>query len=202
MSLSPATYNGLDQTAIATRRDETFENTVFCRKKRVINGNTKDEYVQIKSLDTQREEHFFTSSATTTSFSLKGYTISDRFWFSASPFQEARTAISSHKNLSVSTKASYFLETLEKVVYQWQNEISDNNLPRILPLESDEDSIWLEWIFPNFRFGFSIDNNPEDSGWYIVSNEELGSMSASGLLPEADLEPLLNWLLYLIILRY
>ena len=57
----------------------------------------------------------------------------------------------------------------------------------------------IEWIFENFRVGFTIEKNSEESGWYLVSGKNLGQINAYGNLNKADDEKLLSWLLVFVI---
>jgi hypothetical protein len=60
----------------------------------------------------------------------------------------------------------------------------------------DDGSALVEWLFKDFRIGFSIEPQVKESGWYLVSNENLGEISASGPLDFANLDPLLLQLLF------
>ena len=60
-----------------------------------------------------------------------------------------------------------------------------NDMPPLPPLHAhiDKDgSVLIEWIFPDFRVGFNIEPDPEDSGWHLVSNKKVGEITASGQL--------------------
>ena len=46
------------------------------------------------------------------------------------------------------------------------------------------DSVAIEWLFPNFRFGFDIEPDPSKSGWSFVSNQYLNNQVQSGRLPD------------------
>lgn len=59
---------------------------------------------------------------------------------------------------------------------------------------ADDGSILIEWIFHNFRIGFTIEPKQEESGWYLVSNKELGEIHAYGYLSGMDNRKLLAWL--------
>ena len=39
------------------------------------------------------------------------------------------------------------------------------HLPPLQAFNVDDGSVLIEWIFGNFRIGFNIEPNPEDSGW-------------------------------------
>jgi hypothetical protein len=48
--------------------------------------------------------------------------------------------------------------------------------------EPDDDCMVIEWIFKDFRYGFVMDKNPDESSFYFVSNQKYGELSASALM--------------------
>ena len=63
------------------------------------------------------------------------------------------------------------------------------------PAEGDG-SMVLELPFPEFRIGFGIEHDPDESGWYIFSGETTGCVAASGKLSSGLGKPALSaWLL-------
>jgi len=58
--------------------------------------------------------------------------------------------------------------------------ISDGILPAIHAHREDDDSIIIEWIFPDIRFGLNIEKDKKESGWHVVSKQ----IAASGPLYE------------------
>jgi hypothetical protein len=77
--------------------------------------------------------------------------------------------------------------------------------PRYVPLlhpQSREDgSILFEWILPNFRLGFGLEDDPSQSSWFLVSDETLGSINGYGFLPAGDRQKLFLWLINFLILH-
>lgn len=65
------------------------------------------------------------------------------------------------------------------------------NLPPLNYRWLEDNSALIEWIFKDFRIGFSIEPKIEESGWYLVTNSNLEEISASGLLDFLNLEQLL-----------
>lgn len=59
----------------------------------------------------------------------------------------------------------------------------------------DDGSLLIEWVFRDFRIGFSYEPNPNESGWYLITNRTLGEISASGYLSNDNYESLILWLL-------
>lgn len=59
----------------------------------------------------------------------------------------------------------------------------------------EDNSALIEWNFEDFRIGFSIEPDKEESGWYLVSNDNLQELSLSGVIQFDKLEPLVVRLL-------
>ena len=72
-------------------------------------------------------------------------------------------------------------------------------LPSLQGFNVEDGSILIEWIFGDFRIGFNIEPNPNDSGWYLVSNKNLGEISASGYTSGIEIKNLILWLLNFIL---
>jgi len=72
-------------------------------------------------------------------------------------------------------------------------------LPQLKAFQVDDGSILIEWIFDDFRIGFSIEPNLKDSSWYLVSNANLGEISASGYISRIDIKSLVLWLINFVI---
>ncbi len=61
-------------------------------------------------------------------------------------------------------------------------------LPKIKAfLNTNDGSLLVEWIFSDFRIGFTLETDDLESGWYLVSNSNLGSMNASGDISKVEL---------------
>jgi len=73
--------------------------------------------------------------------------------------------------------------------------VSPALLPALQAFWTEEGSLVLEWIMPNCRLGFSLDPNPAESSWYLITDATLGEIAASGFLQIATLKPLVRWLL-------
>lgn len=69
------------------------------------------------------------------------------------------------------------------------------NLTPLRAWSVEDGSILVEWIFTDFRIGFSIEPDPDDSSWYLVSNQSLGDIGASGYLTNKNVDTLVLWLL-------
>ncbi|NQU35619.1 MAG: hypothetical protein HQ521_20525 [Bacteroidetes bacterium] len=68
-------------------------------------------------------------------------------------------------------------------------------LPKVKAfLNTDDESLLVEWIFSDFRIGFTLETNDLESGWYLVSNSNLGSINVSGDINKVALGGLVLWL--------
>ncbi|MEA3486654.1 MAG: hypothetical protein U9R20_03265 [Thermodesulfobacteriota bacterium] len=65
----------------------------------------------------------------------------------------------------------------------------------------DDGSLTIEWISHDYRIGFSIEPNPDESGWYIVSVKKVGGTNAYGNISNINNRNLIQWLLNYILLN-
>ena len=73
-----------------------------------------------------------------------------------------------------------------------------NSLSPISAVFAEDGSVLFEWISDDFRIGFLIETDPDESHWYLVSNSKFNGLSAAGNLSDIDLKPLLKWLFYFV----
>lgn len=62
-------------------------------------------------------------------------------------------------------------------------------IPNFLPafiLTVEEDSLFLEWVFKDFRVGFTISVSEDESMWFMITNKNLEELSVSGDLKSSD----------------
>jgi len=84
-------------------------------------------------------------------------------------------------------------------LYEALTEFDLNSINKLMPLKAYENSedmdecILLEWIYPHWRIGFSIEEDKEDSSWFLVSDAKAGSMQAAGALSLADFKWIIDW---------
>ena len=62
------------------------------------------------------------------------------------------------------------------------------HLPHLHAFDVQDGSILIEWIFDDFRVGFSIEPVPTESSWYLVSNAKLGYIGTSGDISQDESE--------------
>ncbi len=96
----------------------------------------------------------------------------------------------------ISKRAKTILLLIQETVFSIQHLNFDlAYLPPLSAMYIEDGSILIEWAFKDFRIGFTIETIPEESGWYLVSNRQLGGILASGNISNIDLKIHLLWLL-------
>lgn len=110
-----------------------------------------------------------------------------KFRGESNPTRQARNNVSQIKDSDVKNQLNKLLSIIDKKISLAQQR--DVDLSRMPPLHAhvDEDgSVLLEWIFSDFRVGFNIEPNPDDSGWHLVSNKTHNEYTASGQLEDMN----------------
>lgn len=96
------------------------------------------------------------------------------------------------RNESVKKLAQQFLVVFQDVLLRHGDQIEQSGyLPPLKFSCIEDESLLIEWIFKDFRIGFSIEPREDDSSWYLVSNHNFDETSASGKLKFDELEALL-----------
>ncbi len=120
-------------------------------------------------------------------------------------YELIRNAESTISQLEKSEKTELTKDILCKAMY-WASFLSSqlpnfDNIPKIKASELEDSSILIEWAFENWRIGFGIENEIEESSWHLVSNENLGNISASGYLTKVESRRIILWLLFFVALH-
>lgn len=99
-------------------------------------------------------------------------------------------------NQEVAKEARILLSNVEDLLDKfWKLGMDLTFLPRLHANNAEDGSLLIEWIFSDYRIGFSIEPDLQESGWYLVSNKNLGEISASGFLFRKDIKGIVLWLL-------
>ena len=105
----------------------------------------------------------------------------------SNPTRQARDIVSQIQNPKVEEQLDKLLSIIDKRFYIVQQEgVELSCIPPLHPHLDEDGSVLLEWIFPNFRIGFNIEPNPDDSGYHLVSNKKLGERTESEQLANMD----------------
>jgi hypothetical protein len=130
-----------------------------------------------------------------------GSTGEDSFYFQTFPcdfniFREVNLDVFNIPNDKVRRTTSQFLNTFQRIFILNRTRIEASGyLPPLKIRCIDDESVLIEWIFKDFRIGFSIELVVSESSWYLVSNDNLGEVSAGGDLNLPDVDSLLSKLL-------
>jgi hypothetical protein len=110
--------------------------------------------------------------------------------------KSALQTIRTTTNKKIAEESRDLLLLIQKIVISLQHLNFDIvYLPPLTAVNVEDNSVLIEWIFRDFRIGFTMEDNQGDSGWYLVSNRKLGEILASGSIANIDLEKHLLWLL-------
>ena len=91
-------------------------------------------------------------------------------------YKNINTFISNPNNNKFKESIDYFKSFFEKNF----NSIQNDKPLSISIIEND--CLLIEWIFPDFRFGFSMEKDLNESNYYFVSNQKYGELNVSGLI--------------------
>ena len=117
-----------------------------------------DSGFHFEDFTTSAEEH-------TNAFRLRG---------ESNPTRQARDILLKIENPSVAEQLGKLLLIIDKTLDIVRQRADDSSrIPLLRPHIDEDGSILLEWVFSDFRIGFNIEPNPEDSGWHLVSNKRL-----------------------------
>ena len=72
-------------------------------------------------------------------------------------------------------------------------------IPYLHATMPEDGSVLFEWIFKDYRVGFHIEPNPQESSWTLITKKSLGEICASGYITDIDQHKLVSWLLYFIV---
>ena len=101
----------------------------------------------------------------------------------------AWNAVGQVENKNVADGARRILWNLTETSLTFQSRGVDlDRLPQLHAFAVQDGSLLIEWIFDDFRVGFSIEPIPSDSSWYLVSNEKLGDINVAGHISEHESE--------------
>ena len=93
------------------------------------------------------------------------------------------------KDEKVADEARRILSIIAKTILIFQSRGVDlGHLPHLHAFDVQDGSILIEWIFDDFRVGFSIEPVPTESSWYLVSNAKLGYIGTSGDISQDESE--------------
>lgn len=136
-----------------------------------------------RNFDTHK--NWFDSSDATTGSSdeIRSYP----FLGESNPVKEAQDIIPKIKNKIVAEQTEKLLLIIQKIVNHLKYSRPDlKDLPKLILNIEENGAASIEWIFPDFRIGFNLETNHEESGWHLISNKKLNEITMSGQLKNLD----------------
>jgi hypothetical protein len=116
--------------------------------------------------------------------------------------QAAGESIGQVENPDVAQRSRSVLTTLQEILGLYVDKGGGlDRLSTVSGFPVEDGSVLIDWPFTGFRIGFTIEPDQTESGWYLVSDSEHGGIFASGSLSTVQLEPLVGWLLFFVLLN-
>lgn len=111
-------------------------------------------------------------------------------------FDEAWAVVNKLGNIQIAQVVKKLLRTLDEHMLAFRGlQFDIGSIPPLHAFAADDGSVLLEWAFRDYRVGFSIEPQIEESSWFLVTNKNLGEITASGNINGLDLNNLTLWLL-------
>lgn len=101
------------------------------------------------------------------------------------PTQAAKEVISRIKNETVRKQAQKIISAIDNTLHMIHQERPDiTRIPILYTHPIEDEAVLIEWIFRDFRIGFNVEPDPKDTGWHIVSGENLDDFAMSQRLTD------------------
>lgn len=104
-------------------------------------------------------------------------------------FENVNNKIYQISNNIIHNKVILFTKCFMDVLRKFENTL---NIFPLFTMNEDEDSVFLEWVFKDFRIGFTFCENDEESMWFMVTNRNLEELTVSGDLKEKDYNSIIS----------
>ncbi|MCR4291815.1 MAG: hypothetical protein NUV76_02950 [Candidatus Kuenenia sp.] len=115
------------------------------------------------------------------------------------PLELARILIPNITDENISQQALKLLSVIQHTLNSRAFWYIKGCIPYLHAAMSEDGSVLFEWIFKDYRVGFHIEPNPQESSWTLITKKSLGEICASGYITDIDQHKLLSWLLYFIV---
>jgi AbrB family looped-hinge helix DNA binding protein len=102
--------------------------------------------------------------------------------------QEAFAALSARVGTSRAEKISPLFEAFVRAVDGYDVA----GAPKLRLTEADDGALLVEWTLPDRRLGFSIEEKPEESGWYFVLSNDASGLYEAGTMDQLEMERLVS----------
>lgn len=119
-----------------------------------------------------------------------------------SPLTDAMNAISNLDEGSIRSQSVSLLTALQRALVEIQGiGFGAGFIPPLHPQFPDDGSVLFEWMLPNLRLGFGLEEDVSKSSWFLVSDETLGRVNCFGYLPTRGNDKLFPWLINFLLLH-
>lgn len=104
------------------------------------------------------------------------------------------------EDADIASQAKEILLILQRTITTCYHGFTFDQLPSLHAVNVEDGSTLIEWIFDDFRIGFSVEKERDESSWYLVSSKKITEMNAYGYISSGnEFEKLIMWLLYFVI---
>ncbi len=95
--------------------------------------------------------------------------------------------------LKLNEQVVSFLDSFKEILISYNNSRQlSNNLPPLAVNILEDGATLIEWIFPDFRIGFSLENKVSASSWYLITNNKFKESLRSELFDPSEPQELLS----------
>ncbi len=131
------------------------------------------------------DDHPLETSGSDVSFGAGDSRPGFSFLSESNPTKEAWGILSKISNQSISDQTKSLLKAIDDIIGITKETTGGYGRIPLLHASLDEDgSVLIEWIIGDFRIGFNIEPDEENSGWHMVSNKKMGESTSSGHLKD------------------
>lgn len=96
------------------------------------------------------------------------------------------------KDIIVKKQVEKFLRRLQLLLMINKDKLTNiGNLPQLSIVIDEDESVLVEWMFKDFRIGFSFEKDEQESMWYMVSNRKFNEVNESGNITDKTIDDLL-----------
>ena len=97
-------------------------------------------------------------------------------------------SVSLVENKVLKQRLNNFLSVFVGIINSFEN--TSNYLPPI-NINIEEDSLFLEWIFKDFRIGFTLCIEDTESMWFLITKKNMEELSVSGDFESNEYRPII-----------
>jgi hypothetical protein len=128
--------------------------------------------------------------------STSGSSASIYYYSSSRITEQARAILPKVINQQMSQVIKNLIIIIEEVTSKFAATGYDINLlPPLIASISEDKSVSLNWISPDYRIGFNIEPNVNDSSWFLITTKHLNENGAYGSLSQLNDRDIVNMLM-------